>query len=296
MISGFFNGQSVTAEDFATAFAGIMTNGVLADTQDALKVVPAGNMSVAINTGYCWIEGHFGNNEATTSFTISNSDGTLNRIDKLIARLNRTLNLVQLLVLKGTLSATPTPPALVRDGTYYDLCLAEIKVDKGTTTILEAMIKDTRNDSNLCGAVTLRSAFNFALDGKADKSVVEALSANKANISDVANGAITVNANKLQGKSISTTAPTENQILKYINGSWKPQISIVAGNANKNNSTSSLVIYWTCKPSTIIVIRKDFTKTFIGIGKDSTFYLWNDTSCLMNDDGYVGDYIYIALY
>ena len=275
MISGFFNGQSVTAEDFATAFGGVMTNGVLADTQDALKVVPAGNMSVAISSGYCWIEGHFGNNETTTSLTLSNSDGVLNRIDRVIARLNRTLNLVQLLVLKGTLSATPTPPALVRDGTYYDLCLAEVKVDKGTTTITEDMITDTRNDSNLCGAVTLRSAFNFALDGKADKSVVEALTTvvdGKASTSAITNGTIKACADRLQGKPISTTAPTEGQMLKLISGVWTPKDSakVVYGSGTFTSTSSvnstNVSLGFVCTAYLCVTQSTDYTKAYAGSG------------------------------
>lgn len=211
--SGFFDDATYYASDFATSMAGILTNGVLADDLTTLQVLAAGNMTVAILAGYCWIKGQYGYNDSTMTLPISTADGTLNRIDRVITRLNKTEKKVEILVLKGALAATPTAPALIRDGTYFDLCLANILVNKGTTIITQAMITDTRADSSLCGPVLARSADLLALEGKADKA-------------RIIDGTLKTNADRLLDKTINAISPTEGQVHKLINGVWTPSLSL----------------------------------------------------------------------
>lgn len=170
MRSGFFDNTEVYSEDFARFAKGLLTNGVLADTDDALKVSAGTGMQVSIAPGYCWINGHFGVAETAETLTIPAADGSLGRIDRIVARLDLSAPSVSLQVLQGTPSASPEAPAPARAGNYYDLGLATVSVPAGTLAITESLITDTRNDNDVCGAVIYRNAEAKALESKANKS------------------------------------------------------------------------------------------------------------------------------
>lgn len=174
MKSGFFDNTEVISEDFATFVRGIITNGVTGETEDVLKVTAAGGMIISVAEGYCWINGHFGKVETPEILTVDMASGTYGRIDRIVARLDMLETKVYLAVLKGTESESPIAPELTRDGTYHELCLAEISISAGLTTIADSNITDTRADRELCGAILANTKELLALDGKADKLAYEA--------------------------------------------------------------------------------------------------------------------------
>lgn len=173
MISGFFEDTDVLAEDFARFASGILSNGVLEDDNKALKVTANNGMAVSVAPGYCWINGHFGKGEYAETFSIGTADGTNARYDRIVARLDYSKRKISIVVLKGKPAASPEIPAIVRDGTYYDLGLAVIYIRVGALAISNSDITDTRSDSAVCGGVIARTAEKLALDGKADKSEIE---------------------------------------------------------------------------------------------------------------------------
>lgn len=193
---GFFDGVTVEAEDFAVFVRGILTDGVTGDSEDVLKVTAGSGMSVNVNPGYAWINGHFGNNESAEGLTLATASGTNGRIDRVVARLDLSIPEISLAVLTGTASASPVAPALTRDGTVHELCLAEISIPAGTTAITTSLITDTRADESLCGAVVANTRESLALDGKADKSDITTLN-NKINTN-------ATNISKLQAKRLTS--------------------------------------------------------------------------------------------
>lgn len=56
---------------------------------------------------------------------------------------------------QGTPAASPVAPALVNNGEYSEICLAEIRVPAGMTEVTTGMIHDTRLDEELCGLVAM---------------------------------------------------------------------------------------------------------------------------------------------
>ncbi len=172
MLSGFFTDKDVVAEDFAAFAAGILSNGVLADKEDTLKITAGGGMTVTANKGYCWINGFFGKAEATEYLALSTASGTYPRYDRVVARLDLLQKEIYLTVIEGTPSETPLIPSIVRDGTYYDLGLALIFIPAGALEVAEENIEDTRMDEAVCGGVIARTAEKLALEGKADKSEI----------------------------------------------------------------------------------------------------------------------------
>ena len=153
-ISSFFNSvehdRKYFAEDFARHLKKYFTNGVF---NNELAVVANNDMSITIKTGDANIEGYRYTNTTDLKKGIEVADGTLKRIDNVVLRLDLTNRLISAQIIKGTYSDTPSAPALVRSTTTYDIKLAEITVNNSVTSITQSAIKDTRQDTNLCGIV-----------------------------------------------------------------------------------------------------------------------------------------------
>ena len=172
MKSGFFDNTEVVSEDFARLVSGIVTSGVLDDDVNTLKITAGGGMKVSAAPGYCWIEGHFGKAEAAETLTIDTASGSVGRIDRIVARCDYESHKVYLTAIKGEEGAEPTPPPIVRDGTFYDLGLATVSVPAGTIEITDSLITDTRADNAVCGGCLMRTGVVLDLEGKADKSAL----------------------------------------------------------------------------------------------------------------------------
>jgi len=200
MRNGFFEDTDILAADLQAAGRALMTNGVLLDEADALKVIAAGGMKVAIKTGTAWLNGAYVTNEATAALTLTTADGVLNRIDRIVIRRDDIQGQIYGVVLTGVAAATPIPPAIVRDGTYYDLCLATIAVNAGTTTITDAMITDNRGDATLCPVACARTGILAKIETKADKTYCDNTFATKTEITV---GTLKANADRLLGKIIN---------------------------------------------------------------------------------------------
>lgn len=156
---GFFENTDYKAEDFALSHEAIITQGVVADvtedTKDALLVLPGEDMKILVNPGYCWIAGgvglFFGCAPATVQLSVSSADATYTRIDRVIVRKDSNNKIFSIEILKGVASSAPEAPALTRNGTIDEICLAEITVPAGTIEITQSMIVDKRHDTSVCG-------------------------------------------------------------------------------------------------------------------------------------------------
>lgn len=176
VLSAFFDDVTYYAQSFADVFKGFLTNGI-AQTGDGLQVRPHQNMTVTVASGVMHINGHFFGTDAQLTANIQMASGTLGRIDRVVIRENLTSNCMELVVLTGIPAEIPAPPELIRNGTYYDMCLAEVRVPAGTTTITAGHITDTRADNSLCGGMCARTNDVLLLAGKADKYVESAVTA-----------------------------------------------------------------------------------------------------------------------
>lgn len=156
---GFFENTDYKAEDFALTHEAMITQGVVADvtedTEDALLVLPGEDMNILVNPGYCWIKGgigvFFGCAPAIVQLSVSSADATYARIDRVIVRKDSNNKTFSIEVLKGVASSAPEAPALTRNGTVDEICLAEITIPAGTIEITQSMIVDKRHDTSVCG-------------------------------------------------------------------------------------------------------------------------------------------------
>jgi len=139
------------AEDWAWYFSTFISNGVFPAPSDGLQVVAGDGMTIGVRPGYGFINGYAFRNQELYNLTISNADGSLDRIDRVVLRWDLVQRLMELLVLTGSPSKSPTAPALTRTADIWEIALADIAVTKGLTTVTQAQITDDRYNSSLCG-------------------------------------------------------------------------------------------------------------------------------------------------
>ena len=118
-----------------------------------MQVTANDDMSVTIAAGYGYINGKHRHFLTATTLDLETASGTLDRIDNVILRRDDTQRMIYLFIHKGGNAASPVAPELTRDGTIYDLKLAEIYIAAGTVKITQAEITDTRMNAAVCGWV-----------------------------------------------------------------------------------------------------------------------------------------------
>lgn len=148
--------RALTATQMRAMNKALIGSGVYADPATTLKVSAATGMTVSVAAGKAWVEGAYYENDAALTLTLSTASGTNKRIDTIVLRFDDSdsVRAVNLVCITGTANASAQVPKPVREGTTYDLVLAQITVAKGVTSITAADIKDTRFDNDLCGQVT----------------------------------------------------------------------------------------------------------------------------------------------
>ena len=159
--SYFFNAKQVdgeydrtyTAEDMTSYLDGIVGSGVFPTPSDCLQVYAGTGMNVLVHPGMGWIEGHKILNTADLELAIDPADVTLNRIDRVVFRVNVENREMEIVVKKGVNASSPSAPEIVRDQDVIEYSLATITVNRNTQAITDAMIRDTRPDSSVCGFV-----------------------------------------------------------------------------------------------------------------------------------------------
>ncbi len=155
--SSFFNSvngdRRYKSNHFAEYFASFIANGIFPNPSNTLQVYEKTNMTVTVKPGKGWINGYFAINEYDYDLTLDNADGILNRIDRIVLRLDFNARSIDLSVKKGAFASAPVAPILQRDADAHELALADIYVTKGTTFIRQSHIADQRLDKALCGVV-----------------------------------------------------------------------------------------------------------------------------------------------
>ena len=141
------------AEDITSYLNLLVGNGVFPNPSTNLQVSAGTGMQVIVAAGSGWINGHKIINTADLALTVTASDVVFNRIDAVIFYVDLTTRTMGIEMKNGTASATPTAPTMTRTSTRYEMCLAQVKVNKQVTAITAAMITDTRMNSAICGYV-----------------------------------------------------------------------------------------------------------------------------------------------
>lgn len=161
--SGFFNARivdgtydrSYDASTFAEYFSSFVGNGVFQNVSSALMVTEntTPNMSVRVLPGFAFIDGYWYKNSESLVLSVEVADGVYNRIDSIVLRYDYDERLISLVVKKGAPAPSPVAPELIRNNQYYELELAQIILDAGTSNVRNQNIVDYRSDSEHCGWV-----------------------------------------------------------------------------------------------------------------------------------------------
>jgi len=147
--------REVTAADFAKYYHELLTNGVFyRNNLPSLKVSKGVGLVSSVEIGAAFAEGYLYRNTAPIELTHATGNASFPRIDRVVIRLNRNIanRDIRVVVKEGVPATTPLVPTLERNDLIYELSLAQVRVNAGTTVI--ATVTDERLDQSLCGVVS----------------------------------------------------------------------------------------------------------------------------------------------
>lgn len=154
---GFFNSldgdRKYNADQMSEYFKGLVSDGVYADVGGALQVIAGDGMQVKVQPGRMIIDYKWLDADSVINLTINDAHVIFNRWTAVVARLDRTNRLIEIITVDGVASSNPQQPKMQNDGVIMDKCLAMIYVAASTAKITQANITDMR-PSSLCGWVT----------------------------------------------------------------------------------------------------------------------------------------------
>lgn len=104
---------------------------------------PAG-MAVNVSIGTLFVRGRLYENTAVNTLTIGANSSGNPRLDRIIARVNTTSQIIRLFVLAGTPASPPTLPSLTQTAATYEVSLGYVWVANGATSIVDEDIHDER--------------------------------------------------------------------------------------------------------------------------------------------------------
>ena len=145
--------RTYSAEDFSNYLNQVVGSGVFPNPSTQLQVRADSGMNIIVGAGEGIIDGHKIVNTADMQLSLADSDALLNRIDRVIFYCDYVNREMGIEVLEGTAATSPTAPELTRTTSRYEMSLATITVNKQITAVTDAMITDTRADSDVCGWV-----------------------------------------------------------------------------------------------------------------------------------------------
>lgn len=157
--SGFFNSKSgdrkYDATFFSDFFSGMLTSGIYNGGTNLLVSNSSDDMKSEIWAGKAFINGYFYYNDATLSLTHSTAHPLLDRIDRVVLRLDigEVSRNISALIIEGLPASSPIAPELTRSGSIYEISLARVLIPHGSSVIPSINITDERLNSNVCGLI-----------------------------------------------------------------------------------------------------------------------------------------------
>lgn len=134
------------------------TTGVYS-AEENLRVYLSGNRTISVSEGLAWL--NFTKYSGVAVALITKKSGNISfdivpsinmpRVDRVVISYNLNLDKVEVLLRAGIASANPTPQPLRRDGSFYEIALADIFVPVGSANLTQDNITDQRLNESLCG-------------------------------------------------------------------------------------------------------------------------------------------------
>lgn len=146
--------RAVDEEYFAKYHSEFLSNGVYANPSNNFQVMVNDLMKLKIKAGSCFINGYYAYDNFDGEIILEPASSDLNRIDRIVTRLDRINRKISIEVKKGAYGTVSySAPSLQRDDDIWELGLADVLVKKGTTQIVQANITDLRAIQEYCGYV-----------------------------------------------------------------------------------------------------------------------------------------------
>lgn len=130
------------ALQFGSMFDGIVRDGIFMSIGTCFRVIPGDGMMLLVGIGRGWFDHTWILNDAPYPISIPLSEVILNRIDAIVIDINQEENARKndIILVKGTPSANPQRPALIKSKNRNQYPLAYIYVGAGVTSIRAADI------------------------------------------------------------------------------------------------------------------------------------------------------------
>ena len=153
--------RNASSDEFAEYLEAItgMSHGVYPNPSTGLDVTAKTGLSLNIGAGFCIIKGRIRRLVKDVEVTLEAGEG-LDRIDRVVMRLDKSKRSINLTILKGTATVSPVPKELTRDGDIYEIALADIRVSKMSANINQWQITDLRANTELCGYMPVFGSFD----------------------------------------------------------------------------------------------------------------------------------------
>lgn len=145
--------RTYTAEEFTSYFHALITTGIMKGAANMLKVETSGsNMNTSVDTGTAFLLGRQYVNDSKLSLTHEIETLGRSRIDRVVLRLvlDMDARYIRAFVKKGIAGTAPIAPPLTRDGSVYEISLAQVKVIGGQTYINATHVTDERGNPDVC--------------------------------------------------------------------------------------------------------------------------------------------------
>ena len=111
---------------------------------DFATIGDSSGMQVKVNTGECWLRGHYGSNALQRTLTIAANGSGNPRIDIVVLRCHFANNNIVADIVQGTPAASPTTPTVTQNTSMWETKLADVAVAAGAVTITAANVTDRR--------------------------------------------------------------------------------------------------------------------------------------------------------
>ena len=193
-----------------------------------LQVIADAGMRVKVLPGACCIQGAVGIETAERSITLDSANASLPRIDRIVARLDLSdaVRSIDLYVKQGTPSNTPVAPDIITASNFYEIVLADVRVNKSITEITAANILDRRQDIALCGFVAPAFATNFDISEISSRYADLLESALTETVAGQLQSAISANAQQINTNQTSISTMQSEQLTATEYNNLKSRLGI----------------------------------------------------------------------
>lgn len=154
--------RAISSQPLKSLIGALFSTGILPNpSNNFLVTTDETDFDITIQPGFAAIEGGLKLEREVTELTVDAAD-TYDRIDSVVLKWDDNVNVreCEFYIKKGTPAADPVRPTLTREGSVYEIGLADILVVANSTVLQNANITDTRYEAQRCGVISSISEFD----------------------------------------------------------------------------------------------------------------------------------------